>query len=262
VGVLLCGCPGDPVEGQTDGGSNGESTTTDGSATVTVSASVSETATITMGSQSGTDSSGSSVTIATAEDTSDPTSATLEETGMTSASETIGDTTIATTDETTTTVGTTESTGPAQCVELDEPNNEPGEALDQGVVACNDANDAHEVTSVADAATSTDWFRYTGTWSEVNCGGGDSVPRVDVVAGGPLEICIFLDCPASTEEEVACQSGGFATPSPDGTLPGCCGTDVAHAWLNCPGGDEGADVFVQVTTDASACSEYTLQLTF
>jgi hypothetical protein len=251
---LLCGCPGDPVEGQGTAASDGASSTGNDDATVSASASN----TITVGSQSATDTTDSGITITSADTgdpTGDPTSATLDDT--TSASVTIGDTTITSTDDTSTSLSAGTSTDTGACVEPEEPNETEAAATVLPDIAC-DASAT--VDGFADAATTPDWFMFHGAYNAAACGElttDDALPRVQVTAGGPLTVCAYVSCLGT----VTCVSG-IAAASPDGRA-GCCADSDANLSVNCPNGsDESTDVFVSVDTSASSCSAYTLQLSF
>lgn len=266
--ALLCGCPGEPVEGS--GSADGGSTSGDGSMTVTSN-------TMTMGSQSATDGTDGSVSVSatsteetandpTGDPTGDPTSATLDETSTveTTASDTVAEASAGTTDAETTSLsaGTTDgTTDTGACVEPDEPNQDEASAWDQGAIACNAA--AVDVPAIAHDATTPDWFRFFGDFvDDMTCANMDGAPRAELVDAPGLEVCIFCGCPANVTE-VTCLDGATPANSPVGGLPGCCATDVVAAALNCSmNGDESSDVFVSVATAGAACQEYTLRLSY
>jgi hypothetical protein len=252
--VLLCGCPGEPVEGS--GSAEGGSTSTDASATVT--------STVTIGSQTTGDSTDGSASVSvtgTQESATDPTSATLDDTSsQTSASDTVADsTTDASAGETTIATGeSTTETG--ECVEPDEPNQDEAGAMSQGTIAC-DAADV-DVLAIAHDSTTPDWFHFFGGFvGDLTCGNMDGAPRAELVGAPGLEVCLFCACPLNLTE-VTCLGGATPTNSLGG-LSGCCATDVVAAAVNCDANfDESADVFVSVGTAGTQCQEYTLRLSY
>jgi len=246
--LSLAGCPGDPIEGTGSGSATDDGSSSGASATLTATSA----STLTQGSQSASEDSGTSVS-ATVDDTGDPTSATLEGT------DSIADT--GTTETSTASATATESTGDATttdtgaCVEADEPNDDEVSATDLGDVVCNGG--ATVAMSIADAATTPDWFTFFAAHDEAACGEA-GLPSVVVTAGGPLSICAFADCLGNTETALC--DAGVAAVSTSG-LPGCCGSDEVRLDVDCPGGgNESAAVHVQVDTAGSACGEYTLEL--
>jgi hypothetical protein len=240
VAALLCGCPGDPVEGQGSIGSDETSTSTDGTMTAS--------STMTTGSQSGTDSTSGTLTMTT-DDTTDPT---LEDT---SAESTSGETTIAATDDTTSaSAGTSESTGNAVCMEVNKPNDTEAMAVPLAAIPC---ETSMNVEATADDATAPDWFTFYGAYDEVACGGETydyGEPHVQVAG---LPVCAFASC---TAVAVTCMVGG-AQMSPGG-LPGCCGDGDAHLLVDCDTPNESADVFVMIDTAGADCQPYTMTLSF
>lgn len=254
--ALLCGCPGEPVEGS--GSADGGSTSSDGSTSVTASN------TITVGSQSATDSSdgSNSVSVSATDTSGDPTSVTLTDTGTpdtgsqtTDASDTTASAETSTSAaETTTEGGSTES---GTCVDPNEPNDSEGTATPLAEIACDGQAD---VDDVADDATGPDWFAFHGAYND-GCGTGtedDALPRAQASDG--LPVCVFVTCTAAMAD-IDCLHGAFDM-SPGG-LAGCCGDGDAQASVNCPNGsDESTDVLVQVDTSGTDCLEYTLQLSF
>jgi hypothetical protein len=257
VGALLSGCPGEVVEGSGSGASDGDTSTGDGSATMTMSGAD----TMTVGSQSQTD--GMTVSDGTDDGPitmTDPTMTdpTLDGSGTDSTeTESQGDTT--TTDDGTTTMEPT--TGEPACEEPDEnagdDNNSEGSATALADIAC---SGSANVDAVGDGDTGPDWFAFHGAYDELACGGGSldyAEPRVQVVAGGALNVCVYATCP----EVTATCTIGMASASPDGR-PGCCGAGDAHAQVNCDNGDEDADIWVSVDTAGLDCQPYTLTLSF
>jgi len=158
--------------------------------------------------------------------------------------------------------GTTEgdgssTTGSGACAELDEPNDDEASALALGNVAC--AAEVIVLSSIADGATSPDWFSYFGMHDEAACG-TNGLPVVTVTMGSPLAICAFASCPGGGAVVDGCVTGAPAN-APSG-LPGCCGTDVVALDVNCPPTDESATVLVEVATTDAACVPYELWLEY
>ena len=256
--ALLCGCPGEPVEGS--GSADGGSTSSDDSATVTASN------TMTMGSQSVGDSSdGSNSNSISATDTSgDPTSSTLTETGTATTTADTGTETSAATDTTmggeTTTVssGTTtdgSSTDSGACVDPQEPNETEATAIGVGSVSCN--GDPLVVDLIADDATTPDWFSYAANHDELACG-EDGLPRVRITNGPSMQVCAYVDCGVNVPTAV-CDAGNAAN-SPGG-FPGCCALDEVRLIVDCSnGGNESSTVHISVDTAGQACAAYTLEL--
>jgi hypothetical protein len=258
LAIVLCGCPGEVVEGSGSGVSDGDTSTGDDGATMTMSGAD----TMTVGSQSQTDTMTASDgtddgPLTMTEPTTDPTKG---DTGTdTTATESNGDTTSnGTTDDGTTTDPTT---GEPVCEESDEnagdDNDTEGSANALADIACQSSTN---VDGVADGDTGPDWFFFHGAYDELACGGGPTdyaEPRVVVAAGGPLNVCVYATCP---EFGFAC-AVGMSNASPDGRQ-GCCATDDAHLVVDCDSGDEDADVWVSVDTTGLDCQPYTLTLSF
>ena len=70
---------------------------------------------------------------------------------------------------------------------------------------------------------------------------------------GDVRVCLLADCEGD-ETDVECS--GTATYTMIGGFPGCCDTADVSVDLNCPGTDDSAQMYIQVTSDSDECEPY------
>jgi len=240
-----------------EGGTDGDSTQTEGTATTN--------ATVSLSTSGATDSASGGPGTAPVTSNSDTTDTNPTDASNTDPSESDTDpstgpdspTTGLSTTGSDTGEGTTadaESTGSSVCDEADvEPNGDPGGGVSQDLDDQFCGTPASMVDGTLLDENDLDAFLYFGPW---NCG-SDNNPNHRVEVQGPVTACIFPLCPGDISTETNCITGAAATFN---GVSGCCSDDSAIADVNCvvPGGDESAFGFILVESDAAECTDYTV----
>lgn len=133
--------------------------------------------------------------------------------------------------------------------------NEPSDAMAQAndlgeIKDCDD--DGQTVSGMLDGPDDVDWIRYSGNdvaFCSVN-------PDRSLQFDAPLRLCKFADCNGDNTE-VMCPSGTESAHLPNG-MPGCCSDHGFEMWINCPGIDDDAEIFMRLDQGEAACVGYTL----
>ncbi len=255
VAVALGACTGNPVESNGEAGGNGGGDSSSASTEPVTGGGMSSTGT----SQGSTGGSSSSTTSdASAGPTGDPTSASAEGSSGDPGSSSMPIDTVTLTGLSETDAGSASdaSTGSGGqdtggCVDPYEPNDDADAAVDLGSVDCHDAPST--LDSVLDTNTGNDWYRYTGEWT---CNDfEDGLATVTVVAGSPARVCLYPDCVATNSTYYACPMGDNLG---DGICCTAAGGDTVQQYVNCPGSDESAYIWVYVELSDQSCEAYTL----
>lgn len=255
--LLLCACPGDPLEGgsgtigETSSSGSGASATMTGNATLTATGGMSATIASDSNDSSGsaTDPSATSATTTTTDtQTSDSSDTQTSDTQGTSTDATTTDAT--TTDATTTTNATTSessSDSGEACSDDEPPHQDPTTAILLPGLDCDDA--AGMGMGVIDSATWEDWWGFDG--SDVGTCEPDMI-RVQVTSGSPLQVCAYLDfgCLATCSVGVS-----------DGLGLGCCGDDQVVFSASC-GQDDSSRVSIRFGDGTEQCQAFTFSYEF
>lgn len=251
--LLLCACPGDPLEADS-GTATGSSSGADASATMTGEATLTATAGMSATIASDSNDSSGSVTDASA------TSATTNDTQTSDPSETDATTTDATTDTTTTDATTTDATTETtaseestttsdECVG-DEAmlHQDPFSAIDLGTLDCDDA--AGVGAGVIDDATWEDWWWFQG--NDVSECEPDAV-TIELTTGSPMLVCAYVQpgCAATCAVGMS-DAGGL----------GCCGTDQVQFSVACAAATDSTPVAIRFGDGTEQCVPITFSYEF
>lgn len=258
VAVTLGACTGNPVESNGEAGGNVSGGDSSGGSTDPLTGGGMSSTGTSQGTNSGTSSSTTSDP--SAGPTGDPSSASAEgSSGDPGSSSTPIDTvTLTGLSETDASTATDASTGGGEggqdtggCVDPYEPNDSPETGVDLGNVDCHDA--PATLDAVLDTNTGNDWYRYTGEWT---CNDfEDGLATVTVVAGDPARVCVYPDCVATNITYYACEVGDDLG---DGICCTAAGDDTVQQYVNCPGSDESAYIWVYVELSDQSCEAYSL----
>ena len=132
-----------------------------------------------------------------------------------------------------------------------EPSDAMAQANDLGEIEDCDG-DGQAVSGMLDGPDDVDWIRYAGNdvaFCSVN-------PDRSLQFDAPLRLCKFAECQGDSTE-VMCPDGTESAHLPNG-MPGCCSDHGFEMWINCPGLDDDADIFLRLDQAEAACVGYTL----
>lgn len=148
---------------------------------------------------------------------------------------------------------------PPACRPIDtDPHGDEGTATGLPDLDCDQGMDLGPFGTIE--GPEVDWYTYFGNDSF----GCPEQPGALVVAGDPLEVCVFLECQNGGDvDPLNCGGGSMDAMSPDGR-PGCCGIDGAFVeGYDCTGfGGKDVDVYISVGSDEMVCTDYELSYGF
>ena len=144
---------------------------------------------------------------------------------------------------------------PATCEDVDvyEPNDTPETSHDLGDMS--DGDDPMSFAAQIGDSDDVDWLTYSGTDDLF----GIVAPRVEFE--GDVRVCLLAQCEGD-EEETEVECSGTATYTMVDGFPGCCDTVDVSVDLGCPGLDDGAQMYIQVTSESDECEPYALSYEF
>ena len=144
---------------------------------------------------------------------------------------------------------------PATCEDVDvyEPNDTPETSHDLGDMS--DGDDPMSFAAQIGDSDDVDWLTYSGTDDLF----GVVAPRVEFE--GDVRVCLLAQCEGD-EEETEVECSGTATYTMVDGFPGCCDTVDVSVDLGCPGLDDGAQMYIQVTSESDECEPYALSYEF